>query len=239
MDLSTLSNSLRDKIKYPSGMTPIETGILGSGFYPGCRGCSPPRSPVGGLMLLCRDFGTKTYYQSLIGLPPRDEFALPWRHTWEIYLSQGEPYSLCDLPVWCTNYLMGARDDGLAKGNIKDRFPLSAWLAYETSCWDFLHQQVLLQKPLVIVVFGGDNRSDLCVDARLGVSWNEDLRYTFRFCSKTHSAVITFENHPHSLITQTAKEAARRNLRRIRDLYFAEASRVTKRSAEAMRKALC
>ena len=219
MDLSRLSHALKDEISYPPEMAFVETGILGRGFYPGCSGFSRRRSPLRGLMLLGRDFGVKSYYDGLIGSPPQDEHALTWRHTRDIYLSPLPDPSLNDLPVWCTNYLIGVRIDGSAKGNLKERVSPSAWATYERSCWRFLQKQVLLQKPLVIVVFGEDNRSDLLTENRLGQRWSQTLVHAFESDGEPHTATVTFVNHPHSLIRNTAKESARLEVKRIRDLY--------------------
>jgi hypothetical protein len=225
MDLSKLSDALRNEIKYPAEMAFVETGILGRGFYPGCRGFSSQKNPIGGLMLLGRDFGTKSYYEGLAGPPPRDEHALTWRHTRDIYLSPPPHPTLNDLPVWCTNYLMGVRIDGSAKGNVKERISTSEWAGYEGSCWRFLQKQILLQKPLVIVVFGEDNRSDLLTDIRLGRKWAQTLQCTFESCGDRHSASVTFADHPHSLIRNTAKDAARLEVKRIRGLYESQTQR--------------
>jgi hypothetical protein len=117
----------------------VEPAIRGKGFYPGCSGFDA--DPTGGIMLLGRDFGTRTYFEGLAGPPVRDEAALTWRHTRDIWLKE-----LGDISAWCTNYLMGLREDGSAKGNIKLRIAATDWNLFESSCWDFLQGQVLLQK---------------------------------------------------------------------------------------------
>jgi hypothetical protein len=219
MDISLLSDALRKQIAYPPEMEFVEAGILGRGFYPGCRGFQPEKSPVQGVMLLGRDFGVKNYYGCLAGAPARDETALTWRHTRDVYLSQPPHPTLNDLPVWCTNYLMGVRIDGSAKGNIKARIAAPDWKRYEDSCWKFFVMQVLLQLPSVIVVFGEDNRSDLMTDIRLGKGWAQTLEHTFESGGNRHTATVTFAAHPHSLIRHTAKDEARLEVKRIRALY--------------------
>ncbi|MFZ1085887.1 MAG: hypothetical protein WAN35_13060 [Terracidiphilus sp.] len=218
MDIKRLSDALR-KIAYPPEMAFVETGILGQGFYPGCLGFSSRRSPIGGIMLLGRDFGVKSYYEGLTGLPLRDETALTWRHTRDIYLAHSPHPTLNDLPVWCTNYLMGIRLDGSAKGNVRERISSSDWVKFEDSCWCFLQKQIFLQRPLVIVVFGEDNRYDLLTDKRFGTKWSQTLQHTFTSDGDTHPAFVTFADHPHSLIRNTAKDAARLEVKRIRELY--------------------
>src|ERR1700722_13566952 len=190
MNTSSLSDGLK-RIAYQPQVCFVEPNIRGRGFYPGCNGFDT--DPTDGIMLLGRDFGTRTYFDGLVGLPARDETALTWRHTRDVYLDELEP-----IPVWCTNYLMGLREDGSAKGNVMLRIPPKDWEAFEHSCWVFLHLQVLLQKPRVIVVFGGDNKSDLMVKGRFGLSRERSFRHLFEAGGKSHLAVVTFADHPHS-----------------------------------------
>lgn len=98
MNLDTLFELLH-ACPYPEQMACIERGILGSGFYPGARGFAESQAPQRGILLLGRDFGTKRYYERLCGSPTRDETAITWRHTRDIYLT-----SFAGLPVWCTNH---------------------------------------------------------------------------------------------------------------------------------------
>ena len=156
MDISQLSDALRNEVAYPEQMKCVDSGIHGQGFYPGCQGFSSQKSPHGGLMLLGRDFGVESYYDGLVGSPVRDETALTWRHTREIYFAQPPHPTLSDLPVWCTNYLMGVRLEGSAKGNVRERISMPEWVKYEDTCWGFLQRQVLLQKPLVIALSTAD-----------------------------------------------------------------------------------
>ncbi len=223
MDVSQLSDALRNKIAYPPEMAFVETGILGQGFYPGCRGFSPQKSPLGGVMLLGRDFGTKSYYERLAGSPPRDETSHSWQRTCEIYFPPRHAPSIHDLPVWCTNYLMGVRTVGPATGNVRKGISKTDWAKYEASCWLFLQSQVLLQQPLVIVVFGKDNRNDLRADDRLGSKRVQTLHHVFQSGHFSHSVAVTFADHPFSLISEVAKDRARLEVKRIRELYESKA----------------
>jgi hypothetical protein len=225
MDISPLSNALRSEIACPSEMAFVETGILGRGYYPGCRGFSSQENPVGGLMPLGRDFGTISYCASLDGKPPRDEYALTWRHTRDIYLSPPPHPSLADPPTRCTNCLMGVRVDGSAKGNVKERLSVSEWAEYELSCWMFLQRRILLQRPLVVIVFGGDNSSGLLADGRLGKNGSQALQRTFEAGGNGHSSTATFTGHPHSSIGNAAKATARLEVKRIGELYELQAER--------------
>src|SRR6185437_10673008 len=187
--------------------------------YPGCRGFSQQKDPRGGIMLLGRDFGTKSYYDRLAGSPPRDENTLTWRNTRDIHLSELRP-SLGDLPVWCTNYLMGVRLCGPATGNVRECMSIENWFTFEASCWNFLQKQVLMQKPLVIVVLGGDNRCDLAAETRLGKNGTEPFQHIFESEGELHEASIYFADHPHSLIRATAKQAAEKETEKIRACYL-------------------
>jgi uracil-DNA glycosylase len=165
-------------------------------------------------MLLGRDFGTKTYYQRLCGIPPRDETASTWRRTRDIYLA-----SFIGLPVWCTNYIVGVRKNGSSVGNVKERIHPSDWEAFEGDCWQFLQAQVLLQHPRILVVFGGDNRADLAANGRLGEITQGNMRHTFKNEYGQHSVLVTYADHPHSLIPKEKQEDARKESARLRHLY--------------------
>lgn len=213
MNLDRLASYLRN-CKYPSALKHIDRGILGRGFYPGAQGFIAGNSPLGGILLLGRDFGTKDYYNSLCGLPARDETAITWRHTRDIYLE-----SLGCLPVWCSNYLIGVRKTGSSKGNIKNKLSASEWQEFERYCWDFLQEQVLLQRPLLVVIFGGDNRRDLTLPNRLGSVQGSELKHIFGRNGEHHSAVVTFADHPHSLIRECCKDVAREFAMQLRHRY--------------------
>jgi hypothetical protein len=212
MELDSLS-SLLLSFNYPDPLEHIDCGILGDGFYPGAQGFSAGKSPEGGILLLGRDFGTKQYYERLCGTPARDETTLTWRHTRDVYLKcfQG-------LPVWCTNYLVGIRKNGSAKGNIKARIRPSDWQAFEEHCWGFLQAQVLLQRPRLVVVLGGYNRDDLSVQNRLGFA-SEGMHYSFASKGVMHEVLIAFADHPHSLIPKARQDAARIRAEQLRAIF--------------------
>jgi hypothetical protein len=201
---------------YPSALTGVDRGILGNGFYPAARGFQQ-RSPVGGIMLLGRDWGTRIQYNGWCGEPPRDETASTWRNTRDIYLA-----GLLGVPVWCTNYLLGVRNDGSAVGNIRKQITDSEWEIFEPYCFDFLNHQVVLQRPKLIVVFGAFNRDDLQRAERLGVVNLDFSNKTFEDENDSHRAAITYAEHPHSLIAEASKVEARRKVARIREWYERE-----------------
>ena len=215
LELQLLSESL-GQCQYPDQLLQIERGILGAGYYPGARGYDASLSPIGGIMLLGRDFGTKDYYDRLCGTPARDETAITWRHTRDIYLS-----ILANVPLWCTNYLMGVRKSGSSKGNIKDKIDPLQWQTFEACCWRFLQAQVVLQRPRVVVVFGGFNRENLTVPDRFGLPATDPFTFIFKNEESEHRALVTFADHPHSFIPESSKEAARINARKVKALYEA------------------
>src|SRR6202012_1670706 len=115
----------------------VDRGIDGSGFYPGAKMCcfGEPTSPP--VMILGRDFGTRDYYTKLAAKSGRSEYSLTWRHIDDLYLP-----SLRNCYVFCTNYLMGVRMDGSAKGDVSERMSRETWISYEMSCWNFLCFQI-------------------------------------------------------------------------------------------------
>jgi hypothetical protein len=194
-------------------MKHIDRGILGDGFYPGASGTTNITFPVGKVMLVGRDFGTMDYYERLCGNPPRSETALTWRHTKKIYL---EIFDSAD--VWCTNYLMGVRVNGSAKGNVAPSMDPQSWLRYEATCWDFFLKQVELQKPALIIIFGDDNQIDLSRASRIGsplkaIPFADGegslCDHMFQLKSGPHTARIHFLKHPHSAIGPANAAAVR------------------------------
>ena len=115
MDPNALSPLLA-KCPCPDSLQHVDRGILGPGFYPGAQGFLPSTPCTSGIMLLGRVFGTKQYHEQLCGTPAREETAITWRHTRDIYLA-----ALAGLPVWCTHYFIGLRRSGSLKGNIAKR----------------------------------------------------------------------------------------------------------------------
>lgn len=201
MDLDSLDPL--PKGAYPEQMLPVDRGIHGLGFYPGARGFPKENSAYGGVMLLGKDWGTKKDYDRFSGWPSRDESGLTWRNTRDVYLARLRNFS-----VWCTNYLMGVRKDGSAENNIADRIDPSAWIEYESACWDFLQQQVLLQRPKVIVIFGPFNREDLQRSNRLGMLSDTFEPKAFNYNGVEHSSLVTIADHPRSLTNPICRARA-------------------------------
>jgi hypothetical protein len=166
-------------IPYPPQMQHIDRGITGSGFYPGARNCMFGDASAPGVFLLGRDFGTLSYYAALAKKPGRGEYAPTWRHTQQIYVRH-----LYGARVFCTNYLMGVRVDGSAKGDLRERLSPTEWNVFEAACWKFLQKQIRDADPRLIVVFGADNLRDLSRGDRLGPG----------------SKFVLYAPHPHSAI---------------------------------------
>jgi hypothetical protein len=120
---------------------------------------------------------------------------------------------------------MGVRKEKPSTKNVKKRISPDDWLKYENSCWDFLQKQVLLQKPRLIVIFGArqdfraDNQVDLLTDHRLGRGKRQTMIHDFVSGGKKHTTKVTFTEHPFSLISEVAKDKARLEVKRIRELY--------------------
>ncbi|SRR6266851_1868479 len=217
MRLDSLSELLL-ACPYPSQMEHIDCGILGAGYYPGAQGFSG-RSPEGGVMLLGRDFGTKSYYDRLSGTPAKDETAPTWQRTKEHYFP-----SFQGVPIWCTNYLLGVRKSGSAMGNVKKHIDPREWEPYERHCWNFLQSQVLLQRPRLVLVLGVPNRQDLTTASRFGKNFSEEVRHTFRDDEGQHTAVVALLDHPHSLIPRARQAVVLTRLQAMRRVYERESS---------------
>ena len=166
-------------LPYPPQMQHVDRGITGSGFYPGARNCLFGSAFAPGVLFVGRDFGTLRYYSSLANKPGRGEHALTWRHTKDIYVD-----TLYGASVFCTNYLMGVRVDGSAKGDLRERLSAHEWGIFEPACWRFLQKQIVDSKPKLVVIFGSDNFRDLSKPDRLGPA----------------SPSVLYAPHPHSAI---------------------------------------
>jgi hypothetical protein len=149
-------SSLLATCPYPDGLIHIDRGIEGNGYYPGARGFSAGTDPTSGIMLLGRDFGLYSYYVKRSRIANADETMYTWQRTVDCIL---EPLS--GVGVWAVNYLLGARREPPATGNLRDSTPEEQWRPYEQFCWEFFGRAVLLQKPRHIVLLGGDNHGDL------------------------------------------------------------------------------
>ncbi|SNS49485.1 Uracil DNA glycosylase superfamily protein [Granulicella rosea] len=198
MRVDALSSSLA-LCPYPHGMVNIDRGIEGNGYYPGARGFAAGTDPTNGIMLLGRDFGLYSYYVKRSRISNADETMYTWQRTVDCIL---EPLS--GVGVWAVNYLLGARREPPATGNLRDLIPDEQWQPYEQFCWEFLGRAAILQKPRHIVVLGGSNHEDLTAANRL-----QTPSHTFRDGSQEHSARIHLAPHPSSLRPHIAREKAR------------------------------
>jgi hypothetical protein len=184
---------------YPSNMVHIDGGIKGNGYYPGARGFPLGTDPTAGIMLLGRDFGPYSYYVQRSRIENADETMYTWQRTVDCAL---EPLS--GVGVWAVNYLLGARRESPATGNLRDLINDEQWVAYEQFCWEFLGRAVLLQRPRCIVVLGVNNREDLTEPERLQMP-----SHTFHDGPVQHTAKVLYAPHPSSLRRHSAREQAR------------------------------
>jgi hypothetical protein len=189
---------------YPSMMTAIDRGIQGNGYFPGARGFRSGADPTNGVMLLGRDFGLYSYYRRRSSIPNADETMYTWQRTCDCVL-----LPLAGVGSWATNYLLGARQLGLATGDLRDLVSPEEWQPYEEFCWKFLCR-ALLQYPKCIVVLGSNNARDLQKPARFVGSL-----HTFRCAGEEHSAAIFYAPHPSSLRSRVAQERALEWYRRL------------------------
>ena len=190
MKLDVLSEQLFE-CRYPDALEHVDRGIPGVGFYPGAEGFVD-QSPEGGVMFLGRDWGLKRDYDGFCRRAS-GETGVTWRNFRDYYLP-----AFTAVPLWCTNYLLGLRKDGKATGNIEVIIPKDEWPVFEAYCWEFLQAQVLLQRPLLVVVLGEYNKSDLRRSDRLG--GGHKLHHTFcakgdkhRVCSRFRTPSVLFE----------------------------------------------
>lgn len=216
MDLAKLAKLL-PKCPYPTGMVPmnpIHCGVLGSGFYPGAKGYIG-NSPVDGIMLLGRDFGTKSYFEAICTPKCRDEYAVTWLQTRDNILP-----IFRGLPVWCTNYYVGLRADGSAVGNVDERLSEFEREKYEIFCWEFLHAQVLTQRPRIILVMGDDNQMVLNAENRFGPALTRGQSFTFTWEGATHEARLREGDHPMSFLNQTVLARGTERLKQLKQDFF-------------------
>jgi hypothetical protein len=195
IDLNTWSDALAALPYPPQKMQCVDRGITGSGFYPGARNCFFGHEDAPRVMLLGRDFGTLSYYAPLAREPGRNEHALTWRHTQNLYVRP-----LYGAFTFCTNYLMGVRVDGSAKGDLSERLTTKEWRVFEAACWEFLQMQIAEIKPRLVVVFGADNQRDLIRKDRLG-----QPSRTVLYAPHPHSAIGERNAEPHRLVCSEIK----------------------------------
>ena len=193
MEFTALSRELKE-ISYAPQVQFVDRGIRGEGFYPGASQCLFGDPGAAKIMLLGRDFGTLDYYSKLQNTD-RSEYALTWRHTRDIYLKELNLFR-----VFCTNYLMGVRVDGSAKGDLSERMKPAEWSVFEESCWLFLLSQASVFRPDLILVFGADNKRDLQKPSRLS-----GLSVSVLYGDHPHSAIGSKNAARHTAICKTAK----------------------------------
>lgn len=211
MDLEPLTLYLSD-YQYPEPVIAVTHRLQGWGSYPAANGFDKGTSPLGGIMLLGRDWGSTRDYEKFIKSLTQDETGGSSKRTRNIFMPGFQKYG-----VWRTNYLLGLRVKPPSTGNIENRFFADDWISYERKAWDFLQEQVLVQQPQVIVVLGKHNLKDLSTPERFR---NHDLGdfFTHTFVNSTnnkHTAKITFADHPYSWMSKYILPRFRRKMEQI------------------------
>jgi len=205
-----------ENCKYPAPLECAVRGISGNGFYPAASGVINDVSPDQGVMFLGRDWGSKKDYIGFCGDKGESESGPTWRRFEEFYLPE-----FLNVPIWCTNYLLGVRSKGAARGNIRKQIDEDEWNTFEGYCWDFLHAEVMLLRPRVLVVFGDYNKRDL--RARFGITGSDTMtKFQFFQERKRHETRVTFTNHPYSFIGEKRQLAAVSKAEDLRALYEQE-----------------
>jgi len=126
----------------------IQKGI---GFFPYGNGFiseSVNDVPIGGILVLGKDFGTKEYFEKV---REKGEGEKPTMSKLKRIL-----FFEFEAGVFCTNVFMGLRDveDGSQGGSNLSEFPQRFNVEYLTLCKEFLRLTISLVKPVKILTLG-------------------------------------------------------------------------------------
>lgn len=149
---------LREHLKavapYPPGVVEVPKPIAGTAFFPGGSGIwqgegasSPPRDPVGGIMILGHDFHSEEGYERSLKLGGERLTDPTWRNLLHLLREAEIQRSDC----FFTNFYMGLRE-GTATTGV---FPGAKDKAFVARCQSFFLKQVEVQQPKVILTLGG------------------------------------------------------------------------------------
>lgn len=138
---------------YPAGVLAVPTAIPGVAFFPGGYGLwrpnvgAPlPEFPVGGVMILGHDFHSESGYQASLRRGRESET----QPTWRVLLALLQRVDVQPTRCFFTNVYMGLR----AGENTTGPFPGARDHTFVDHCVRFLEEQVLLQRPAVIITLG-------------------------------------------------------------------------------------
>ena len=162
--LSEMENELRFSGRpYPEGTCKFPFKLTGQGFFPGGDGLWRDDSerdqestgvlPIGGVMFLGNDFGTRESYLKLD--TKRYENPPTWHHL-------KDRIQRAELPAkqaFFTNAIVGLRSAEGAKALDKRAWQAAA--AFEAFCREFLDYQIKTLQPRLIVTLGPHARSAL------------------------------------------------------------------------------
>ena len=138
---------------YPPGVRAVREPIRGTAFFPGGFGLWRPDAaqplpdmPVGGIMVLGHDFHSERGYEESLARGCEAESQPTWRQLRELFRVVGIEFMRC----FFTNIYMGLREGR----NTTGPFPGRSDTAFVEHCRRFLVQQLMVQRPSVIVTLG-------------------------------------------------------------------------------------
>lgn len=138
---------------YPVGVIPVPAPIGGLAFFPGgfgLWGAAPgrplPALPVGGVMVIGRDFHSEAGYTESRRLGG-ERLTLPtWGNLLRLFEGVGLPPERC----FFTNLYVGLRAGSVATGV----FPGASDPAFVAHCQTFLVEQLRVQRPALVLTLG-------------------------------------------------------------------------------------
>jgi hypothetical protein len=138
--------------RLPVGVESLPSQIQGTSFFPGGVGIyqddgMPECFPVGGVMVLAHDWGTRADFDAFSREGRENTNNPTWRQMLPFLRQVGIPLSDC----FFTNFFAGLRAPGLAGTGV---FPGAGDDEYVRQCRDFVLKQIATQKPRLILVLG-------------------------------------------------------------------------------------
>lgn len=138
---------------YPQGVVPVPERLPGTAFFPGGMGLwhqdpesSPPRMPVGGVMVLGHDFYSEAGFRRFAAKHGESTKGPTWRNLLALLARVGIGPERC----FFTNAYMGLRAGSRNTG----RFPGARDTGFVERCRAFLGEQIRAQKPRLILTLG-------------------------------------------------------------------------------------
>lgn len=192
---------------YPPGVLAVRKPIPGIAFFPGGFGLWRPDTaqplpdmPVGGIMILGHDFHSERGYEESLARGREAESQPTWRQLRKLFDVVGIEPARC----FFSNIYMGLR----AGANTTGPFPGRTDSAFVEHCRRFLVQQLIVQRPSLILALGihvppflGELSPDLAVWTRgKGLKYLDrvgPMRASVRFeLEPTLTATVLALTHP-------------------------------------------